>query len=108
MSHYCYNILEIKGPRRSGKSKLLAHYIKDLLAMGKTVLLTGDSLYMIKSLEEREGFKATLTTTSERIDKTFDYLAIEEAGLRLDLDEYLERYGFNFTEGVVYTTNLEK
>ena len=95
-------LIKIEGKRRLGKSRLLAHYIKDAQVEGRHVLLTGNSYFMCRKLEKIFSFKADKTTNSDVIGNTtlYDVLAIEEIDCK-KWKKYLKKYKLNLTKNAV-------
>ncbi len=95
-------LIKIEGKRRIGKSRLLAHYIKDAQKhLGHKVLLTGRSLVLCMNTEKAFGFKADKATTSEfEGDEKFDVLAIEETSCR-EWKKYLNKYRKNLSQNAI-------
>lgn len=95
------NILRIQGNRQTGKSTLLAHFIKDAQKIGKKVLLTGRQRELCRNLQESRNVKADYMTTSLLTDKTgFDVLAIEEIDVT-KVKEYQYKYTPNMNENFI-------
>lgn len=104
--------IKIQGNRQTGKSRLLAHYIKDAQESGRKVILTGQSMHMLKHLEQSFNFRADMLTTNSNSKlllgtKDYDVLAIEES-LSSPIADVIAQFSpyLKDTAIVVYTGNI--